>query len=175
MVMKRFFLFVITLFAASALFAQNAFDMLEKNRIESTVPTGLMEFKSLTGKLYINGQEVNKQEYYRFFDDDSQVLFAQGNKLIDLGGKFIGGGIGFALGWGLSSMVFKSDNKAIDDKVVYAICAGVAVIGVPITIAGHKKAQRAVLDYNTKNGYAHYRPELNLLVNPDGFGLAFRF
>ena len=176
--MKKVFLLLIVLCAASAMFAQDASDLLVQTRNETNdVKAGYMKYNWFLGKMTINDNIIEKQNYYRYFDSDDQELITKGNSLVDLGGKFIGGGVGFALGWGLSSMIFPSNNEnsGIDNNVIYAICAGVAAIGIPITIAGNKKVQTAVQHYNTKNGYVHFSPELNFLVNPDGFGLALRF
>ncbi len=176
--MKRVFLLLIVLCAASAMFAQDASDLLVQTRNETNdVKAGYMKYNCFLSKMTINDNIIEKQNYYRYFDSDDQELITKGNSLVDLGGKFIGGGVGFALGWGLSSMIFPSNNKngGIDNNVIYAICAGVAAIGIPITIAGNKKMQTAVQHYNSKNGYVQFSPELNFLVNPDGFGLALRF
>ena len=161
-----FFLF---LSAASALFGQ---DSTTKQNANINLPEGIMTLDAWTGRLSINGMNIDKKSTYLYLTPESQALYKSGDTLSTIGEILIGAGCGAALGYLISSYAIYHNAGY---GTMYAICGGVVLAGVPFLVVGLKKVNTVIADYNSRHGFAVHAPEMNFGLQNNGIGLAMRF
>ena len=176
--MKR--LFIIALLAVAAAVPLSAQDVLfedektaEPGVAQDEVLTGTMTVNHLTGRIAINGVDVDPRLVYRYFSSEEEALFNRGNSLEEISGYIIGAGVGTALGTFIGTLIAGGDLRR--GVPAYIASGVVALVGLPIYFIGRGKINKAVSSFNTSHGYAYYSPELTIGVQDAGVGLAFRF
>lgn len=176
--MKRFFIIaLLALAAAVPLSAQDVLFEDEKTAVpgvaQDEVLTGTMTVNHLTGRIAINGVDVDPRLVYRYFSSEEEALFNRGNSLEEISGYIIGAGVGTALGTFIGTLIAGRDLRR--GVPAYIASGVVALVGLPIYFIGRGKINKAVSSFNTSHGYAHYSPELTIGVQDAGVGLALRF
>ena len=146
-------------------------DVFKTDGQNFSIPEGIMTLDRRTGKVSINGMNIDKQSTYLYFTPEANEMYQSGNTISNVGDILIGTGIGFAAGYFLGSVLSGKDQNG----GVYAVCAGLVAIGLPLHISGLHKIENAIADYNAKHGYAHYKPEFSFGAQQHGLGLALNF
>lgn len=136
------------------------------------LPEGIMTLDAWTGRLSINGMNIDKKSTFRYFSPETEALYKSGDALSTVGEILIGAGCGAALGYLISSYAM---TRTAGNGVMYAVCGGVVAAGIPMLVVGLNKINTAIADYNTKHGYASCPPEVNFGLQNNGIGLALRF
>ena len=125
-----------------------------------------------TGKLAINGVTIDKNSTHLYLSPEVNALYKKGDSLSSVGDILIAAGLGGATGYLVGSLISgNSQNGAI----VYGICAGLAVIGLPMHIIGLNQINQAIAEHNAQHGYAHNAPTVTVGATPSGIGLALNF
>lgn len=139
------------------------------NTVESLLD-GQMTYNSWRGDVSINEIRVDASRYLSPMDYDR---YKSGRTLGTIGSIMIGGGVGGALGWLIGSGI--SGGGSDEDGVVYGICAGLVILGLPLDLVGSSMIKKSVRSFNSANGFAERNLEVNVGVQNYGFGLALKF
>ncbi len=148
-------------------------DVFNKESIQNRVPEGIMTLDRWSGRLSINGMNIDKKSTYLYFSPESEALYKSGDSLSSVGDILMGVGAGGAIGYLVGSLAAGGNIK--NGAAVYGVCAGLFLIGLPLHIVGVNKINKAIADYNTKHGFAHNTPEISIGAQNYGIGLALRF
>jgi hypothetical protein len=142
-------------------------------QMQNTIPDGVMTLDWRSGKLAINGMAIDKKSTYLYLSPEAEAMYKSGDIISSIGDGMMAGGIGFAGGYLIGSLISKGDIKR--DLPVYGVCAGIAILGIPLHFIGVNKIKKAINDYNTKHGFAQTSPEVSFGVQNYGIGLAINF
>ena len=169
--MKRFILLAGILLAGYSAFAQNP---TTKKDIKATLPEGIMTLDRWTGRLSINGMNIDKNSTYLYFTPEAEAMYKSGDSISTVGDILISVGAGFAAGYLIGGLASGNKNSKADGAV-YGVCAGLVLVGLPLHIVGLNKINNAIADYNTRHGYAQNTPELTIGAQQYGMGIALKF
>lgn len=138
----------------------------------NNLPEGVMTLDAWTGRLSINGMNIDRKSTHLYFSPETEALFKSGDALSTVGEILIGTGCGAALGYLISSY---ATSRTAGNGIMYTVCGGLVAAGVPMLVVGLNKINAAMADYNSKHGFASCQPELNFGLQNNGIGLALRF
>ncbi len=137
-----------------------------------------IEIKKVFGGGYLykqNGNRITMNNLVKAMESNTEAFTlmkkAQSNTILatvigGLGGALIGFPIGTALGGGKANWTLAG------------IGAGLAAISIPISAKANKNARKAVEIYNASlntTSYHQFKPELRIVANRNGVGLAMTF
>lgn len=142
-------------------------------QMQNTIPDGVMTLDRRSGKLAINGMAIDKKSTHLYLSPEAESQYKTGDTISSIGDAMISSGIGFAGGYLIGTLIGKGDIKR--GLPVYGVCAGIAILGIPLHFMGVSKIKKAINDYNTSHGFAQTSPELSFGVQNYGIGLAFMF
>lgn len=143
-----------------------------ETKSNSNVPEGIMTLDRRSGRLSINGMNIDKNSTHLYFTPEANAMYKSGDSISTVGDILMSVGVGGAAGYLVGSL---ASGNTQGGGVVYGICAGLVVIGLPMHIIGVNKINNAIADYNSKHGYAHNTPELSIGAQQYGMGIALRF
>ena len=121
----------------------------------------------------VNGMAIDKKSTHLYLSPEAESQYKTGDTISSIGDAMISSGIGFAGGYLIGTLIGKGDIKR--GLPVYGVCAGIAILGIPLHFMGVSKIKKAINDYNTSHGFAQTSPELSFGVQNYGIGLAFKF
>ncbi len=139
----------------------------------SSVPEGIMTLDRWSGRLSINGMNIDKKSTYLYFTPESEALYKSGDSISTVGDVLMSVGAGGAIGYLIGSLAAGGNIQS--GAAVYGVCAGLVAIGLPLHIVGVNKINKAIADYNSKHGFARNTPEFSVGVQNYGVGLALKF
>ena len=74
-------------------------DVFNKESIQNSVPEGIMTLDRWSGRLSINGMNIDKKSTYLYFSPESEALYKSGDSLSSVGDILMGVGAGGAIGY----------------------------------------------------------------------------
>lgn len=143
-----------------------------QSQSKTSVPEGIMTLDHWTGKLSINGMNIDKNSTYLYFTPEAEAMYKSGDSISTVGDILIGAGVGGAAGYLVASLITGNTKGG---GVVYGICACMVVAGIPLHFVGVNRINKAIADYNSKHGFAHFTPELSIGAQQHGVGIALNF
>ena len=148
-------------------------DVFHTDSSQSNEPSGIMTLNQWTGRLSVNGMNIDKKSTYLYFTPESEALYKSGDSLATVGDVLMGLGAGGAVGHLIGTLAAGRNIKS--GAAVYGVYAGLVAIGLPFHIVGVNKINKAIADYNSKHGFAHNSPEFSVGLQNYGVGLALEF
>lgn len=139
----------------------------------ATPLSGVMTLNRRTGKLSIDGMDIDKRKAGDFFDAATNELYQRGDILSSVGQIMWICGVSFAVGYTIPVLISGDGSRV--NTTVYVVCAGLVAVGVPLELAGLGKIRRAIAVYNTKHNLTSYTPELSFGLQANGVGFALQF
>ena len=133
---------------------------------------GPMTLDRWTGRLAINGMTIDKKSTHLYLSPEVNALYKKGDTISSVGDFLIALGLGGAVGYLVGSL---ASGNTQSGAAVYGVCAGLAVIGLPLHIVGLNQINSAISEYNASHGYAHNTPTVTVGATPSGIGLALNF
>ena len=161
--MKRILITLVLALAAVAAHAQ------------VNLPEGHMTLDRKTGRLSINGMNIEKNSTYLYLSPEAEALYKSGDSISTVGDIMMSVSAGFAAGWLTSSLIWGDKRDKSKDAYVYIGCGVVFLAGLPLHVVGVNKINKAIADYNTRHGFAAKAPEISLGAQQYGIGLALKF
>lgn len=140
---------------------------------QNTLLEGKMTLDKRSGKLAIDGIAIDRKSTHLYLSPEAEKQYKSGDTISTIGDAMFGYGIGFAGGYLIGTLIRGGNVKS--GWPVYATCAGIAVLGIPLHFIGVNKINKAINDYNTTHGYAQASPEVSFGVQNYGIGLALKF
>ena len=138
----------------------------------NAIPEGIMTLDRWSGRLSINGMNIDKKSTYLYFTPEAEALYKSGDSISSVGDILMIVGASGAAGYLAGSL---AAGGGAGSGAVYGVCGVLVAIGLPLHIVGLNKINSAIADYNSKHGFAQRAPELSIGAQQYGFGLALNF
>lgn len=143
-----------------------------ESKSNTSIPEGIMTLDRWTGRLSINGMNIDKKSTHLYLSPEADAMYKSGDSLSSVGDVLMAAGAGGAAGYFAASL---ATGNTEGGGAIYGICAGLIVIGLPLHIVGVNKINNAIADYNSKHGFAHSTPEVSIGAQQYGMGIALKF
>jgi len=138
----------------------------------NAIPEGIMTLDRWSGRLSINGMNIDKKSTYLYLTPEAEALYKSGDSISSVGDVLMGVSEGAAAGYLIGSL---ASGSGVGSGAFYGVCGVLVAIGLPLHIVGLNKINSAIADYNSKHGFAQRAPELSIGAQQYGFGLALNF
>lgn len=135
---------------------------------------GRMTLDKWTGRLSINGVNIDKASTGLYLTSKEQSLYQKGDIISTVGDVMWSVGLGAAVGWGISTIAVGGHGESTDYPV-FGACAGLIVGGIILHVCGVKDINRAINSYNSRHSISYYSPQLSVGYQKYGIGLALIF
>lgn len=145
----------------------------QANQHQSSVIKGKMSLDRRTGRLSINGMNIDKQHVDLYLNPEEYIIYRKGDRVSSVGQIMWAVGAGSAVGWTIPTII--SGGHGQIDYYVFGTSAVLVISGLLLEHAGLRDINKAINGYNSRHNNTAFTPEFNIGIQQHGLGLGLNF